>query len=61
MKKVILLGLMAIMMFMSQETMAQYAFRKNSVEFDDINLIDFEQLEKFRIRSSVEVKANVED
>jgi len=44
-----------------KEVMSKYGFRKNSTEFDDINLIDFKELEKFRIRSSVEVKADVKD
>ena len=43
------------------EIMKEYGFRINSTEFDDITKINFDEIEKFRIKSSVEVDKNVKN
>ena len=36
-----------------RDILEKYGFRKNATEFDDINKIDFSQIEKFRLKSNL--------
>ena len=44
-----------------RDTIERYGLRRNGTEFDDINKIDFNQIEKFRFKSSAEADNDVKD
>ena len=52
----------AVSYLLSQrELIETYGLRINSTEFDDLTHVDFNEIEKFRMKSSVEAKIDVKN